>query len=125
MKVGLYKNKKRFTRCVHRLVAIAFIPNPENLPEVNHKNGVKPNNFDYNLKWCTKSENQQHAYDNGLNHGCMGENNGRSKLMESDVLEIRKLFSDKKMNYRQVAENFGVTKSAVWAIVHNKTWKHI
>jgi len=56
--------KKRFT--VHRFVALAFIPNPENKEQVNHKDGNKLNNMKSNLEWNTKSENQLHAYAIGL-----------------------------------------------------------
>ena len=52
---------------VHRLVAETFIPNPDNLKDVNHKDGCKTNNILFNLEWCSRSDNQKHAYKNGLN----------------------------------------------------------
>ena len=52
---------------MHSLVARAFLPNWENKPHVNHKDGNRSNNRLYNLEWCTRSENMQHAYDTGLN----------------------------------------------------------
>lgn len=52
---------------MHQLVAIAFLPNPEDKPHVNHKDGNRSNNHIDNLEWCTRSENMQHAYDTGLN----------------------------------------------------------
>jgi hypothetical protein len=66
--VHLSVNGKVHNRYVARLVATAFIPNPENKPTVNHKNGRdRLNNNIENLEWATVSENTQHAYDTGLN----------------------------------------------------------
>jgi hypothetical protein len=64
--VSLYEDGKKHTKFVHRLVAQTFIPNSNNLPIVNHKDGNKLNNHVDNLEWVTSAENKKHAMDNGL-----------------------------------------------------------
>ena len=78
LSVDLYRNGKRSTKQVARLVAEAFVPNPDNKPEVNHKDGDKYNNDVSNLEWVTKKENVRHAWKNGLmrpSYGMRGKSN--------------------------------------------------
>jgi hypothetical protein len=74
------KCKKVF---IHRLIAEAFIPNPDNLPMVNHKDGNKANHDINNLEWCTSQHRCQHAYDLGLNKGGSSQHN-RSVIQFDD-----------------------------------------
>lgn len=65
--VVMTKDGRQHTAKVHRLVGLAWIPNPDKLPEINHKNGIKTDNRDVNLEWCTRTQNNAHAHRTGLN----------------------------------------------------------
>ena len=85
--VDLSINAKKFYRQVHRLVAITFIPNPDNKPQVNHINEIKDDNRVENLEWVTNLENQRHARKNGL--VWRWDNAGRKKksIYKIDIIE--------------------------------------
>lgn len=120
--VSLYKNRKRKSFCIHRALAILFIPNPENLLEVNHKDGDKTNYSLNNLEWISHSGNIQHSYDNGLQRLPVGELNSASKLTEKQVLEIRALG---KGNTLFLMKKYNVGRTTIKNIISRKTWKHV
>lgn len=119
--VTLSKNNKVTTEYVHRLVALAFVKNPKNKPEVNHLDGNKKNNIAKNLSWCTHKENHKHASLIGLI--ASGEKQGNSKLKKEDVLKIRKLFG--VLGSNKLAEMFNINPRTVRYIVTRDRWKHI
>ena len=84
--VQIMRKGKRYTRYVHRLVAECFIPNPDNLPEINHKDGDKNNNSVDNLEWCNHSENLIHAYKTGLKANTTPK---QQEAARKNVLKIR------------------------------------
>ena len=123
-RLTLRSNNKSFNASVHRLVAEAFIPNPLNKTEVNHIDGDKSNNCVSNLEWTTPSENQKHSYKTGL-HSQTGSRNGFSKINESIVSDIRKMYDSGNISCTAIAHRYKLSVPTVSMIVNRKTWKHV
>lgn len=123
---------------IHRLVAQAYIPNPENKPCVNHINGIKSDNRIENLEWVTYSENNLHAYKTGLKMPVKhsnktkkkmsrmrtGECNPGSKITWEDVRGIREKYNQ-GCSRKDLSKFYNISLSTVRSIVNLKTWKEI
>lgn len=105
---------------VHRLVAITYIENPENKPEVNHINGNKSDNRIENLEWVTKKENAQHAIKTGLIKQ-RGQDNKRAKLSNEDVIKIR---LDTR-SQRKIAIDYNINHTIIQGIKAGTRWQHV
>ena len=109
---------------VHRLVALAFIPNTESKPQINHLDGDKTNNSVNNLEWCTQSENILHSYATGLNSN-IGVNNNRTHLTEAQVIKIYRLAHTGNLTQKKIGELFGICGMAVSKIKIGVRWSHL
>lgn len=104
---------------VHRLVASAFIPNPKNLPQVNHKDGDKSNNNVDNLEWVTAKENTLHAVRTGLLKS--GDKSHRTIIHKNELVEVCGL-RELGLSYKQIGEMYNVEKSTISAIIRSKRY---
>lgn len=121
----LYKNKKKKGYPAHRLLALHFLPNPENKPQINHIDGNKLNNSLNNIEWCTIKENAVHAFKTGLRVNPKGEAHGGSKLTDEKVIEIINKYKTGLISYRQLGVEYGVSSFIVYSIVRRKSWSHV
>lgn len=115
----------RIYHSVHVLVAQAFVPNPDDNPIVNHKNNDRRDNTAENLEWCTHVENVRHAHKQGFVTYRHGSQNGAAKLTESQVEEIRRIYSLKKTKQADLAERYGVSQRTISLIVRKEKWRHV
>lgn len=120
----LYKNKKRTSFLVHRLVALAFLAPCLSAHCVNHKDGNKDNNAVENLEWVTPLDNVLHALKKGFRKkptGVFGEHHGRAKLSWGQVNEIRSLKGIKTQ--RELAKLYGVSHTQIRNVQKGKHWQ--
>jgi len=117
-------NGQRKMWLVHRLVAMAYIDNPDDLPFVNHRNGITTDNRVENLEWCDASGNARHAFDSNLVRvpNQSGAANSQAKLTAGDVRRIRNMAAD-GIGDTEISRLTGVNRSAVKDITKYKTWK--
>lgn len=130
LSVVLYNTNSNISKTVHRIVAEAFIPNTEGKKEVNHINLIKDDNRLENLEWCTRSENMIHAGKNGKLSGTkgmfVGSKSVRSKIVESDVIEIRRLSKEEKLSSLKIQKLFpNINARHIRDIINRVYWTHI
>ena len=113
--VGFWLDGKKKRLSIHRLVAQAFLTNPNNLPEVNHINGCKTDNNLNNLEWASGSANVSHAFRTGLH---------QTKLSEKMVLKIHQYRKQGK-SLREVGKLLNVSHSTIWEIEQGLIYKHV
>ena len=116
------------TVVVHRLVAEAFIPNPENKPEVNHKDGNKKNNHIDNLEWATRSENIQHAVTAGLRDRVAIAASKRGKVWIKELHQMQKqpviatnIKTGEQIDFesqQEAAQELRLQKAHISAVIH-------
>lgn len=112
---------------LHRVIALTFIPNPNNYPCVNHLDGDKGNNNAENLEWCTVKHNNRHSEATGLSRHQQGEDHGMHILTEKQVLEIKERLSN---NWYwgigvELGREYGVSHFTISDIKQGKSWKHL
>jgi hypothetical protein len=122
--LNIFKNQELKTLKPHRLVAEYFIDKIYGKDYVNHIDGDKLNNKYTNLEWVTPKENYDHSVLIGKQNP-IGSSNHNSKLKDIDVLEIRRLYENKKYNQTQLAKKYSVTQRCISLIVRKEAWKHI
>lgn len=122
--VNMYVGNEKKTLKVHRLVAETYIPNPENKPQVNHKNGIKTDNWVGNLEWATPLENTTHSIETNLRN-TQGIHNASAKLTNEQIVEIREKYVPRKYTYKMLAEEYGVSETHISRILNKQNWGHI
>jgi len=118
-------NQGRSAERVHRIIAEAFIPNPLNLPEVDHIDNDRLNNDYTNLQWITGYDNKAKIPHEVRSASHSGTMNGRSMLTEDDVRNIRYQYENNNVKISELAKQYGRGYSTIFNIVKYLTWKDV
>jgi hypothetical protein len=119
VQLSVYSKEKLHT--VHRLLALAFIPNPEKHPLVNHINGDRTDNRLENLEWCTHSHNITEGFKYRSKHSI--NNHPIHKLTTKDILAIRAKYIPRIYTMPMLSKEYGVMETTIDNIIKRKTWK--
>lgn len=118
--VHLCRDGKGYVRKIHRLVAEAFIPNPDNLPQVNHKDGNKLNNNVSNLEWCTQSHNIKHSIATGLLDNSIGSRANAEKYGKSVVCIQDGYIVARYINVNEASKQTGINRANITSCCHGR-----
>lgn len=124
LRAHLCRDNKARMWFVHRLVAEAFIDNPDGKPFVNHIDGNRSNNVVSNLEWVTMSENHRHAFRVLGRQNRKGSQSNLAKLTEDQIYDIRRQASSGVL-HRLIAEQYSVCRQTIGDIANGKSWGHI
>lgn len=103
---------------IHRIVAIAFLPNKKNLPQVNHIDGNKLNNHVDNLEWCTLQDNMKHVGRLHLNPGAHGERNPKSLISDVVAKVLIRLWATTSITHSEISQLTGLSNKQLRKIKH-------
>lgn len=126
--VSLYVRgiRKQHMLRIHRLVMLAFYPNPNNTSlQVNHLNGIKNINDEFNLEWATASENVRHAFTTGLHPVAIGENNSMATINNEQAMNIGNLLSTELYSVKQISLMTDCSENIVSSILNGDCWRFV
>lgn len=119
--IGLFKNKKVSQKLVHRLVAEAFIKNPNNKLTVNHIDSNKQNNMVDNLEWATQKENIMHCIKKGIKSTmCKSQYCSNSKVTKDKILAAIE-YRNQNMTYKKIGELLGESRKTISNVINKKS----